>query len=125
MTAGADPARSAIEVARAAWGAALLLAPRAVLARVHHVQQDTAAVRVARLLGARQLAQAALSGVAPSRTALVLGMGVDAIHALTGVGFAAVDRRRARGALTDAAISVLWVAAGQRAQSRQRPDSAA
>ncbi|HZQ32793.1 MAG TPA: hypothetical protein VFB19_13785 [Mycobacterium sp.] len=104
----------AIELVRAGWGAALLLAPQHVMERVHHVDVDTKSVVVVRILGARQLTQATLSGFRPSPEVLAMGVWVDAVHALTALGLSAVDRARARGGLTDAAVAGVWAAAGYR-----------
>lgn len=102
-----------IELIRAGWGAALLLAPRHVL-RLAHVPVDTRAAVVARILGARQLAQATLSGVDPSPHVLALGVWVDGAHAATAAALAAADPSRARAALTDAAVAGIWAGAGDR-----------
>lgn len=109
-----EPPRRWIEVARASWGAALLLAPRQVLEQVHHLQVDNKSVLVARILGARHLGQAALSGIGPSPEVLAMGVWVDCAHAATALGLAATDRARARGGLTDAGVAALWAAAGYR-----------
>lgn len=103
-----------IELVRAGWGAALLVAPRQVMEHVHHVEVDTKSMVIARVLGARQLAQATLSGIRPSPEVLAMGVWVDAVHALTALGLAAVDRTRARAGLTDAAVAAIWSAAGYR-----------
>ncbi|MGI8679077.1 MAG: hypothetical protein ACR2LX_10390 [Jatrophihabitans sp.] len=103
-----------IELARAGWGGALLFAPRAVLERVHHVKVDTTSVLVARVLGARHLTQAALSGINPSPEVLAMGVWVDAAHASTAVALAVVDRSRARAGLTDTGVAGLWALAGYR-----------
>jgi hypothetical protein len=103
-----------IELVRAAWGAALLVTPRQVLGRVHHLRVDRASVRVARVLGARQLGQALLSGVDPSPEVLAMGVWVDGVHAATAVGLAVVDRHRARAGLTDAAIAGAYAVLGYR-----------
>ena len=103
-----------IELGRAAWGAALLIAPRPVLSRVHHLQTDTKSLVTARILGGRQLAQAALSGIRPSPEVLAMGVWVDSIHALSAVGLALADRSRARAGLTDAAVAAAWAALGYR-----------
>lgn len=97
---------------RAGWGTALLVAPRQVMTRVHHVQVDRPSTAVARVLGARHLVQAGLSGLSPSAEVLALGVWVDTAHALTAVGLAAVDRTRARAGLTDAAIAAAWAGLG-------------
>lgn len=103
-----------IEVIRAGWGAALLIAPRTVLTHVHHVRVDTKAIAITRILGARQLAQAVLSGTKPSPEVLAMGVWVDSTHAATGVALAALDRSRARAALTDTAVAAVWASAGYR-----------
>ena len=101
-----------IEVLRAAWGTALLVAPRAVMTDVHHVTVDTRSLVVARVLGARQVTQAVLSGVSPSPEVLATGVWVDTAHAATAVGLALADRSRARAGLTDAAVAAAWALAG-------------
>ena len=55
-----------IEVLRAAWGAALLIAHARVLNDINHVKVDTKSVVIARILGARHLTQAARSGRPPN-----------------------------------------------------------
>ncbi|KDE98132.1 hypothetical protein Y900_004025 [Mycolicibacterium aromaticivorans JS19b1 = JCM 16368] len=101
-----------IELTRAGWGLALLVAPRAVMETVHRIEVDTKSVVVARILGARHLTQALLSGWRPSPEVLAMGVWVDAVHAMTAVGLAAVDRSRARAGLTDAAAATVWAGAG-------------
>lgn len=103
-----------IELLRAAWGAALLMAPRQVMDNVHHVRVDSKSVVIARILGARQLTQATLSGLRPSPEVLAMGVWVDAVHALTALGLAVADRSRARAGLTDTAVAGLWAGAGYR-----------
>ena len=103
-----------VELARASWGAALLLDPAAVLERVHHLRADRASLVVARILGARHVVQAALSGLRPSPAVLAVGVWVDGAHATTAIALACVDRARARAALTDAAVAAAWMAAGWR-----------
>lgn len=103
-----------IELGRAAWGAALLFWPRPVLEQVHHLQVDSRSVVIARILGARQLAQAVLSGIRPSPEVLATGVWVDAVHAVTALGLAVTDRARARAGLTDAAVAGTWAVLGFR-----------
>ncbi len=108
-----------IELARAGWGLALLAAPRAVMENVHHVKVDTKSLVVARILGARHLTQAALSGWRPSPEVLAMGVWVDTVHALTALGLAVVDRSRARAGLTDVAAASIWAGAGYRDLSQR------
>lgn len=103
-----------VELARAAWGAALVTKPRIVLEQVHGLRVDRTSLVVARVLGARHLAQAVLSGVRPSPEVLAMGVWVDVAHAASGVGLAVADRERARAGLTDAGIAMVWAAAGFR-----------
>jgi hypothetical protein len=109
-----------IEVARGVWGAALLVSPRAVLEQVHGVRADARSIAVARVLGARHLAQATLSGVRPTPAVLALGVWVDTVHAGTALTLAAADRTRARAGVTDAAVAAGWAAAGFRDLARGR-----
>jgi hypothetical protein len=103
-----------IELVRGGWGAVLLAAPAEVLSHIHGVQVDRKALVVTRLLGARHVAQALLSGINPGPEVLAAGVWVDTVHSLTALGLAVVDRRRARGGVTDAAVAALWAGAGWR-----------
>lgn len=103
-----------IELGRAGWGAALLFAPRPVLEHVHHLQVDTKSVVIARILGARQLTQAALSGLRPSPEVLAMGVWVDTVHAMSAIALALADRSRARAGATDTAVAGLWAVLGYR-----------
>ncbi len=103
-----------IEVVRAGWGTVLVAAPAAVLNHIHGVQVDRKAVVVTRVLGARHLAQALLSGIDPGPEMLAAGVWVDTVHSMTAFGLAAVDRRRARGGLTDGVVAAVWAGMGLR-----------
>ena len=109
-----------IEVVRAIWGAALLIGPATVLQQVHGVRADSRSIAVTRVLGARHLTQAALSGIRPTPAVLALGVWVDTVHAGTALTFAAADHARARAAITDAAVAAGWAAAGFRDLARGR-----
>lgn len=104
--------RRRIEILRAAWGAALLIDPHRVLRATDSGPVDTPSVVVARILGARQLLQATLSGLRPSPEVLAMGVWVDTVHALTASALALSVRARARAGYTDAAIASVWAAAG-------------
>ncbi|WP_255605675.1 hypothetical protein [Mycolicibacterium xanthum] len=114
-------AMRAIELGRAAWGAALLADPDAVLGTVHGLTVDDRSRVVARILGARQLTQATLSGLRPTPEVLAMGTWVDAVHALTALGLVVVDRSRARAGITDAVIAAGWAGAGWRDLRRAAP----
>ncbi len=121
--AGPAPSRRPLEVARAAWGLALLVAPHRVLAVAGEAAPDPARPRHRPRLGARHLVQAAVSGLTPGRAVLADGAWVDGIHALTSLALAVVDRRRRRLGLLDAAVAASWGLASRRA-ALQVPPSA-
>jgi hypothetical protein len=101
-----------LELFRAGWGAVLLVAPDAVLTEVGGVQVDRKAIVVARILGGRQLVQAAFSGIRPSPEILAAGVWVDGVHALTAFGLALADRRRARIGVADGLVAASWAGLG-------------
>jgi hypothetical protein len=85
-----------------------------VLRNVHHLDAGATTLVVARILGARQLGQAALSGIRPSPEVLAMGVRVDAVHALSAAGLALAGRSRARAGLTDTAVATAWAVLGYR-----------
>jgi hypothetical protein len=95
---------------RAVYGTALLAAPGPVLTAVTGVVPSQRARRVTRLLGARHLAQAAISAGADDQL-LMLGAVADGLHAASMLILAAVDRRLRRAELADAAVAGLLAAA--------------
>ncbi|MEQ4499383.1 hypothetical protein [Nocardioides kribbensis] len=109
----ARPARP-VELARGAWGLLLLGAPRTVLRPMVPGGPAPLAVGVVRVLGARQLAQAALSGSSPSPEVLALGAWVDGVHAATSLGLVGAEPRCARAGLADAAVALVWSGFGLR-----------
>jgi hypothetical protein len=102
-----------IEVLRGAWGLVLLLDPRRVMHTLG-VRIDTKSMVIGRILGARHLTQAVLSGVQPSPEVLAMGAWVDVVHALTAVGLSGADPARRRAGLLDATVAAAWSAAGYR-----------
>jgi hypothetical protein len=70
-----------LEAARALYGAGLLLAPSQALARGARSPLDCPAVIVARVLGARDLLQAAILWERPAPHRQLSGAAVDAAHA--------------------------------------------
>jgi hypothetical protein len=101
-----------IELTRGAFGLALLCAPRWSLRNLHDIEVDTKSIAVARILGARQLAQAGLSGVNPSPEVLALGVWVDVAHGTTAAAVALLDRDRASAGLLNLATAGVWAAWG-------------
>lgn len=96
---------------RAAWGTALLASPGTVLGLFGGADVGTTPRRVMRVLGAWHLAQAAVEWAGGGRARQV-GMVVDLLHAATSVGFAVIDPRWRRAALSDSAITAGFVALG-------------
>ncbi len=113
MNTRTEPRRHrGIEMLRGAWGAALLAAPDRVLGVVHGLRVDSKSLVVARILGARQLTQAVLSGYRPSPEVLAMGVWVDTVHALTALGLAVFDPARTRAGFADAVVAAVWAAGG-------------
>ncbi|OBF44767.1 hypothetical protein A5787_13300 [Mycobacterium sp. 852002-50816_SCH5313054-b] len=106
--------------ARVGYGIALLAIPSPLLRLVTN-QPATARERaVTRILGARLLAQAAVTDVRPDAVSVALGAEVDFVHAITMLGWAAVDRGARRLTLFSAATAGLFAVAGA-AQARRAP----
>ena len=99
-------------VARAAYGAGLLCAPGPAIQLGIGGQPDSRTCAVARVLGARHLAQAGVTAACPSRAVLLTGAGTDLAHAASMLAVAAVDRRKRRASLADAATATTFAAAG-------------
>jgi hypothetical protein len=112
-----------IEIARGLWGAALFTAPGLVLDVTGGDPGDRASRLVMRILGARQVTQAVLSGIGPTGPVLALGVWVDVAHAATSVGLALTDRRYTRPAAVDATIASGWALAGLHTLNNQSPQA--
>ncbi|KAA0016346.1 hypothetical protein [Antrihabitans cavernicola] len=104
---------------RAGWGVVLLLAPHRV-ARTAAGPLDGRDNLVARILGARQLVQAAATGRQSSHRLRVASTAVDIIHAASMAGLAAIDEPRRRPALADAVVASGFAAAGYAATTRHQ-----
>jgi hypothetical protein len=101
-------------VARAGWGCALMFAPDRVLRIGGRPPAPPAAVAVARVLATRHLAQALVTAAWPAGWVADASAAVDALHAGTDVGFAAVSARWRRIVLIDAAIAAALAASDRR-----------
>jgi hypothetical protein len=112
------PALTVMAAARAGWGAALLIAPSAILAAVTAREPVTAQCRAARVLGIRHLGQAALSLARPTAATMRLGTGIDALHAATCFGAALLLPGWRPAALADSAEAVTFAVAGRLAAPR-------
>jgi hypothetical protein len=82
-----------LEAARAVYGAGLLLAPSPVLDALARSSLDRPAVRVARVLGARHLLQAAVLATHPGPRWRLAGAAVDGAHAASMLALARYSGR--------------------------------
>jgi hypothetical protein len=98
-------------VIRGGYGALQLTNPTVVSGRLLRRGLDVRGQGVTRVLGARQLAQALVSGPAPSYPVLAVGVEVDLLHAASMLALALAGRRR-RAAFTDALIAGAFALAG-------------
>ena len=89
-------------------GTALLVAPGKVLGDLPHQEIKGAARIFARILGARHLVEAAVLMRDHSHRWVLLGAGVDGLHAASMLGLAAVRPNERRLALTNAPPRRHW-----------------
>ena len=101
-----------LAVVRAVFGALLVCFPEFLLRAAPHRQIDHPADAVARVLGARHLLEAALLGRSRSRRWILVSVVIDSIHAVTAVGFAVLDERHRRLALTNGVTAAVFVIDG-------------
>lgn len=98
--------------ARACYGAALLCAPGLALGLATGQAPGQRARMVARILGARHLAQAVLTLWRPRPAVFLAGAGIDACHAASMLALAVADPRMRRAGIADAAIAAAFTATG-------------
>ena len=103
---------------RAGDGAVQLLRPAYSAEQLLGGPLDPGAVAAVRVLGARQLAQAAVSVAAPSAPLLALGAGADGAHALSMAVLALADPRWRRPAMVSGLIAAAFAAGGATAARR-------
>jgi hypothetical protein len=112
---------SLLQVVRAGYGGALLIVPGPVIRLATGRPAGARARAVARVLGARHLLQAALTGALSARvppgevtpnTALLAGSAVDTAHAISMIGLALARRPLRRAALADAVLEAGFAAFG-------------
>jgi hypothetical protein len=123
--APAAPARAlgGATLARAAYGAALCCAPGPML-RLEGgpgAEASPGARTVARILGGRHIAQAALSAMRPTPAVLALGAGTDVLHSASMLALAALDRPRRRLGLSDGLVAAAFAAGGCALARRRLP----
>lgn len=110
----------ALSPVRAVVGIARLAFPHTLIPGLAAGPLSDRGQRVLRVLGARQVAQAVITGRTPTRAVLLLGAEVDVAHAASMIGLAVFERRYRRAALGDAAIAAAFAVAGAVA-ARTRP----
>ena len=98
--------------ARAAYGLALLAAPRQALGGRRLGAAEPGASALARVLGVRQLSEAVLLARHPARRVLLAGAAVDGAHAASMLALCALSPRRRRLAAASAATGALLAAWG-------------
>lgn len=103
-----------IAIARTLYGATLLLVPNLAIGAVSGRPASKASITVARILGARHLAQALTLERSASRLWLLVGAGVDGLHSLSMVALAALSDGYRRPAAYDAALAGLLALGGVR-----------
>ncbi len=111
MTAGA-PVGARLNLIRAGYGAMLTAAPAAVARAYTGRAPRRSEVRLARVLGVRQLVQALVSAGRPGGCAFRLGALVDAGHALSALAAARLSPPLRRAALIDTALAAAFAAGG-------------
>jgi hypothetical protein len=104
-----------LQLARASYGVALVMAPGLVIYLATGRFPSRRGRRVAQLLGARHLLQAAITAFVPVPEVFALGAGVDAAHAGSMLLLAAADPAERHAALTDAAAEGIFAAVGRSA----------
>lgn len=114
-----------VQVARTAYGLLLLGVPERSPELAGQDAPDPVVTGVVRILGARHLAQAAMTGTRPSTMALRVGAAVDGLHAASMVLLARVSPEDRRPALVSAIsatgfslAAVLASGGGARRESR-------
>jgi hypothetical protein len=103
---------SALAMVRGGYGAALLLATGRMIRLVTGRPPDQRTRVVVRVLGVRHLAQAVVTGVRPGPLPIAVGVEVDAVHAASMLGLAAMTRSQRRCGLVDAAVAMAFALAG-------------
>lgn len=102
---------SGLRAIRGVYGAALLIEPGVTVHDLGGGRADAASRVFARVLGARQLAQAALLGGGGRGPALT-GASIDAVHACTALWLARVDPSHGRKLRLNAAVASILAADG-------------
>ena len=112
--------RLLVPLVRAGYGAALLCAPGPIIGAVTGQPPSPRARQVARVLGVRHLAQAAVTAVNAGPEVVALGVVVDLLHAASMFAFAAVVPDLRQAELADALAATALAVAGPTLSGRVR-----
>lgn len=115
-------AERALQLIRAGYGTALVVAPGRTIRLATGRAPSPRACRVARLLGARHLAQTALTAAVPRPAVFAAGGQVDAAHAASMLLLAVICRSARAAALADALTEAAFAAAGLPASAHRAFD---
>jgi len=94
-----------MNVVRAGYGGALLCVPGPMISAVTGAPVSGRVRAVARVLGARQLVQAAVCGLAPGRRLVQAGAAADGLHAASMLALAGTEPALRRALLAETAIA--------------------
>lgn len=100
-----------MSIVRAGYGVALLAVPGQLLTTVTGCSVSSRVRVVARVLGARQLAQATICGLAPTSGLIRAGAAADGLHAASMLALAGMEAGLRRALLADAAIGGAFASA--------------
>ena len=103
---------SALIVVRTIAGGALLFAPRRIVGSLPGRRSDPLTLTAARVIGARDLVEAAMLGNRPTRRRVRIGAGIDAIHSATMVAVAVASPKYRAPALSSALGALALAGAG-------------
>ena len=95
-------------IVRASYGGALLCVPGPMITAVTGAPASGRVRAVARVLGARQLAQAVVCGLAPRRGLIQAGAAADGLHAASMLALAGTEPTLRRALLADTAIAAAF-----------------
>lgn len=104
-------AARALAMIRLAYGVTLLAAPGALIKFTCAHPADPRARLVARVLGVRHCAQAALVGSTRAPIAHEIATGVDVLHALSMAGLAGFDSKYRRAEIIDGCVASSFASA--------------
>jgi hypothetical protein len=99
-------------LARAGYGLALLCVPGSMITAMTGEPASNRSRAVARVLGARHLAQAAVCGMVPIRALIRAGAAADGLHAASMLTLAGVEPGLRRTLLADTAIAATLASVG-------------